>query len=888
MLRDLQLRLRALFRRKAVEDELDDELRFHLDRQIEKHMKRSLSREEAMRLTRLEFGGLDQVKEKCREARGLHAVEVLWQDTRFALRMLRRNPGFTIVAVITLALGIGANTALFSVVNAVLLRPLPFPHQDRLMYLSEREPDIPYLYISLADLVDWRARNTVFETLGAQRNSEATLTGEGDPQHVRTWQVTTDFFPTLGMQAIAGRLLSLEEDRLGAPAVVVLSERYWTEELSRDRRIIGKQLRLDGELYTVIGVAPSRGSYLFWRQEPDLFISLNRMANTFGGLSNRVERRGVYACARLKPGISVGEAQAQMARISADLARRYPETNAEITAVVEPMLQVNVRQVQRPLLLLMAAVGLVLLIACANVANLLTALNTARRREIAVRAALGAGTARLARQFLCESLLLAMIGGAAGLLVAYSTAAAASAALAHLPPGASVPRSGEIAIDHRALVFTFAVSLLAGIVFGVFPALAAYRTDPNLVFKENGGCGNAGLLRMDFRNCLIAVEVALSLILLVGAGLTIKSLFHLLQADPGFQTDGVLTASLKLPDAKYRTAALRGDLIQHLVNKIAALGGVSKVGFASPLFGPNEQPFLVEGRPLPPPAQEPSTELSRLTPGTLEALGVKLLQGRFFNAGDSQDARRACIIDDMMALTYWPGESVIGKRIQIKEPGLGDANNKWWTVTGLVRHVVTHASGGPPLPNSYLPYAQVPANSGTLVVHSSLGEGALTTALQQALHALDPDVAWFDIGLLAENVDAQIVPRKLAVALLSILASLALLLAAVGTYGAMAYMVTGRAKEIGVRRALGAAPADVLRLVLGQGMAPAVVGLVLGILVSLTLGRLITPILFGVKASDPVTFASVGALLLAVALAACYVPARRAMRLNPLEAIRHE
>jgi len=407
------VRWTRFFRRDQWDEERARELEAYLEIETDENIARGMPPEEARYAAQRKLGNTALIREEIYRMNSVGPLETLRYDLRFALRMLRRNPGFTAVAVITLALGIGANTALFSFIHAVLLRPLPFPHQDRLMFLSERSAEIPYMYISLADLIDWRARNTVFESLGAVRRATATLTGQGDAQHLSVWQVSADLFPTLGMQAVAGRLFTPEEDQLGAPALVVLGEKFWRDEFDRDLRIIGTPIRLDGELYTLIGVAPSRGDYLLWQQEPDVFVSMGRLVDQPGGVSNRVQHRGVYALARLKPGVSVKAAQAEMTRIAADLTRQYPDTNREVTAVAKPILQFSVEDVRHPLLLLMGAVGLVLLIACANVANLLTALSTARRREIAVRGALGAGAGRLARQFLCESLLLSVIGGAA-------------------------------------------------------------------------------------------------------------------------------------------------------------------------------------------------------------------------------------------------------------------------------------------------------------------------------------------------------------------------------------------------------------------------------------------------------------------------------------------
>ena len=667
--------------------------------------------------------------------------------------------------------------------------------------------------------------------------------------------------------------------------MVMLGEAFWARGFNRDPRVLGQRLNLDGELYTVIGGVPSSHWHLGW-PEVDAFTSLGRLENA-PGFANRDDHHGVYAYARLKPGVSFEAAREQMWGIAGQLARQYPQTNSGVSVNMMPLLPGLVEYVRRPLLLLMAAVVLVLLIACANVANLLTSLAIVRRQEIAIRCALGAGAARLARQFLCESVLLALIGGAAGLVVAYCSTGSANAALVHLA-SATVPRVEDISIDRPVLSFTLAISLLTGIAFGVIPALMAYRVDPNETLMDSGRISTSGLSRVGLRGYLVVAELALSLVLLVATGLTIKSFSQVTQQDLGFRADGVLTASLSLSPLQYRHDTQKRALVQQLVEKVAELPGVKTVGVKFPLLGAAESHFLIEGRPKPEPEKEPYTEFSSVTPGGLEAMGIQLLSGRYFNAGDIAGSEPVCIVDDLLARQYWPGESAIGKRIAVEAPVASSGFGPWRTVVGVVHHVQYHGGDWPSLAGTYLPYAQYPSNRGSLVVLSDTDQSSLVPMLRDALRSLDPDLALYDVRSLAEFMQEDLASRELIVVLLSILAGIALLLAILGTYGVMAYMVTGRTHEIGLRRALGAKPQDVFRLVLGQGMRLIIVGASVGIVVALALTRVMRSLLFGVSATDPLTFIAVVVLLVLVALAACYIPARKAVGLNPLDALRHE
>jgi putative ABC transport system permease protein len=870
-----------LFRRRRMQKDLSAEIHEHLEQKVEELVEAGMTREEAMFEARRQFGSVTQIEERSRETWQWPSLESIVADIRYGLRMLRKHPGFTAVAVLTLAIGIGANTAIFSVVNTVLLRPLPYPHADRIVYLSEWSQDVPDMSIAMANFDDWEKMNKVFDGMVAYRGENLNLTGQGEPQRLAVREVTAGLFPTLGVEPILGRELTPEDDKPGAEPVILLSDSLWARGFGRDPSVLGRRLNLDGELYTVIGVLPSSRFHPSWRRY-DAFTSLGRLENAIGGPQRRSEHPGIYAYGRMKPGTSVEQARADMVAVVAQLGKQYPKTNAGNSGVVMRLLDAVVEDVRPSLLVLMGAVGLVLLIACANVANLMTSRATERRREVALRCALGAGGGRLARQFLCESILLALIGGVLGLVVAYST----TKTLAQMA-AAAVPRIQDVAMDWRVLAFTFAVSVLTGVVFGVFPALTAYRSDPNEVLKSSSAT-STGLAHMNFRNVLAAAELAISLMLLVGAGLTLKSLYRIVQADAGFDPDGVLAASFNLPDSQYKTDEQKRLFVQQLVDKAAALPGVMAAGFKNPLLGGSQTGFVVEGCPKPEPGKAPSTEIARVTPGAMEAMGIRLLQGRFFNAGDNQQSMKVLVIDENMARQNWPGEDPIGKRMLVMIGPEPHGEIPWMTVVGVVRQVKNYGVDQPTRVEAYVPNAQFPGSGGNLVLRSQQDPEHLVSAVRRTLHSLDPNMPLFNVQTLRDVSEENVAPRKLSVLLLSLFSGIALVLAALGIYGVMAYVVVGRTREIGLRMALGARPGDVLGLVLGQGVRVAICGVLAGVVASLALTRLMRSLLFQVSATDPVTFAAVALLLSGVALVACYIPARAAMNLDPLVTLRYE
>jgi putative ABC transport system permease protein len=860
--------------------DLSEEIREHLEEKVEELVEGGMPREEAVFEARRQFGSVTQIEERSRETWQWPSLEGIVADIRYGLRMLRKHPGFTAVAVLTLAIGIGANTAIFSVVNTVLLRPLPYPQADRIVYLSEWSQEVQDMSIAMANFADWQKMNTVFDSMVAYRAENLNLTGQGEPQRLSVREVTAGLFPTLGVEPILGRELTPDDDKPGAEPVILLSDSLWTRNFARDPSVLGRRLNLDGELYTVIGVLPSSRFHPSWRTY-DAFTSLGRLDNVIGGPKRREEHPGIYAYGRMKPGVTVEQARAGMIAIAAQLGKQY-KSNAGNSVVVRPLLDAVVEDVRPSLLVLMGAVGFVLLIACANVANLMTSRATERRREVALRCALGASGARLARQFLCESVLLALIGGALGLVVAYFT----TTTLAQMA-AAAVPRIQDVAIDRRVLVFTFAVSVLTGIVFGVFPALAAYRSDPNEVLKSTGAT-RGGLAHMNFRNVLAAAEIAISLVLLVGAGLTVKSLYRIVQTDAGFDTSGVLAGSFSLPDNQYKSDEQRRLFVQQLVEKASALPGVTAAGFKNPLLGGMQSGFMVEGRPKPEPGKEPSVDFARVTPGAMEAMGIHLQRGRFFDTGDNEQSMKVLIIDEHMAEQNWPGQDPIGKRMVVALGPEPHGAIPWMTVVGVVRHVKNYGVDQPSRVEAYVPNAQFPGSGGNLVLRSQQDPEHLVSAVRRTLHSLDPNMPLFDVRTLREVSEENVAPRKLSVLLLSLFSAIALALAVLGIYGVMAYVVVGRTREIGLRMALGAMPGDVLGLFLGQGARVALAGVVAGVVASLALTHLMRSLLFQVSATDPVTFAAVVVLLSGTALLACYIPARSAMGLDPVSTLRYE
>jgi predicted permease len=883
-----------MLRRKRSSDDFNAEIESHLQLEIEELKQRGLGDEEARDAAIRTFGNVTLATERFYESGRWLWWDSLRQDIRFATRTLRRNSGLTALIMLTLALGIGANTAIFSVVRAVLLRPFRYSDPERLVVLAEHSPGLPLMYISLPNLHDWQAQNTVFESIEGFRSADVTLTGYGDPQMLETRQISSNFFRMLGIEPILGQAFTKADDRRDATRAVLLSDSFWASEFGRDPSVLHKQLILDGQPYIVVGVIPSSRCHMTWRRV-DVFTPLGLMEDAIGGPAHRDLHQGVWAYGRLKPGVTLQQARADMDEISRRLAQQYPSDQGQ-GVNVEPLMDSLVSRARTPLVLLMVAVSLVLLIACANVANLLLSRGIVRRREIAVRRALGVSGLRLARQQVCESLLLALMGGALGILVAYVS----TAALTRLAES-TLPRMEEVSLDGSVLLFALLMSLLTGIAFGMFPALLALRVDPSEVLKDTTYGTRHGLTRLGPRAFLVAGELALSLVLLVATGLSIKGLYNLAQINLGFQPSNVLTASIRLAGSKYAGDADRAQFINRFVQSLTSLQSVDAAGAIQPLSGGAQTDYHVEGRPIPTPGNEPYLELATVTPEALAALSVKLMRGRHFNDSDNSDAPLAVVIDDKLAEEAWPGQDALGKRLELNLGNASAFQKAQWTVVGVVHHLELYGGVAPTLPEAFVPQMQLCASRGSgagswcnprggagLVISSDEPRSSLVPAIRDELYTLDPNLALSEVRPLTEITESYTAAQQLLAILMSVLAGIALILAGVGTYGVMSYMVAGRTAEIGVRRALGAKQAHILRLVFNQGICISLAGLGLGILASFVLGRIVHLKLFGLTAADPLVLGCVSGLLLMVALMASYIPAWKAMQLDPIEAVRHE
>ncbi|HEU5237995.1 MAG TPA: ABC transporter permease [Pyrinomonadaceae bacterium] len=822
-------------------------------------------------------------------------MATLFQDIRYGIRMLVKTPAMTAIVILALALGIGANTAIFSVINAVVLRPLPYDRPEQLLFLNERSPVLDEMSISYPNFTDGRNQNHVFEKIGVDNRNSYNLTGYGDAERILTAQCSADLFAALRANAMIGRVFTNDEDKPGGAPVVVLSYALWQRRFGGQDSVLNQTLTLNGRQYTVIGVMPP--DYAF-PTRVEMWVPVGQLSGD-PNWQERGNHPGLYAVARLKPGNTREQAQADMNNVAANLEKQYPDSNSRNGIRIRTLMEVLVGNTVRDTLwILFGAVAFVLLIACANIANLLLARATARRKEMAIRAAMGAGRWRIVRQLLTESLLLAIIGGGVGLIIARLMIKW----ILYVSPTA-IPRSREITLDWKVLAFTLGVSVLTGILFGLVPALQAGEIDVHETLKEAGRGTSA---KHWLRSSLVIVEVATTMVLLIGAGLMIRSFYRLQNVNPGFSYDRLTSFTVALPQRKYVTEEQRSTFFNSLLQNIRTLPGVQYVGAASGLpLGNNgwQTSFVIDGRAQPPRGQTPLMEACTVSPDYFRAMGIPLLQGRYFTDQDNRsflagrdlsklnDGERmisgtnVIIVDELFAKQNWPNENAVGKRIRFGT----DAQAPLLEVVGVVGRVKMESlSGDSNRVQGYFSFSQLPFGGMAVIIKGNGDPNQLIASARAQVRSIDPDQPIYNIRTMDEIRGESVAPQRLNLILLSIFAGIAFVLAVVGIYGVMSYAVTQRTHEIGIRMAIGAQPRDVFRMILGQGMLLTIIGMVLGLVGAFALTRLMATMLFAVKPTDPATFAGVALLLATVALVACYIPGRRATKVDPVNSLRYE
>ena len=890
-------RLRGLFGGQSREAELGEEVRAHLEMAAQEHMRRGMSAEDARYAAWREFGGVEQVKETYRERRGLPMIETFLQDLRFGVRMLRKNPGFTAIAVLTLALGIGATTAIFSVVDAVLLQPLLYKDPSALVLIQERIAKVaPFPFeVSAPDIFVMQRENRVFEDVAGFLGMRVNLAGVVQPERVQTARIAADLLPLLGATPLLGRTFTSEEDRSATP-VALLSYALWQRNFGGNPDVLGRGITLDGQSYTVIGVMPRTFEFpprgMPHNEPADLWIPISFSKKELADVRDNFD---YSVLARLKPGVSIEQARADMVLVAEAIQKTWgPEAligGFKIETAEPPFREVVVSKVRALLFLLLGAVGLLLLIACANVANLLLARAARRQKEITIRAALGAGRGRITRQLATESALLGLLGGGVGVLLSVWGTHLLSAAAP-----ANIPQVQGIHLNPAVLAFSAALSLLTGLIFGLAPALSATRADVMETLKEGGRGESAGRHGAKIRNFFVVAEVAIAFVLVIGAGLLIRSFIRVVNTDSGARVENVLTAVIALPSAQYSDSNRVTGFFQHFFGQMKNTPGVESIGASSDL--PTEANwnhiFSVEEHPTPSSTALPLSSHTLVLGDYFETLGIPLVRGRFFTADEEQGKDQVLMVSSEMAKHYWPGEDPIGKRIKW---GPAEGNNPWLTIVGVVGDVKQGDLDKPTEAHTYAPYRQDCSGSlgGTslcqamsIMARAAIPSTTLAAELRSAVQKLDAAQPLTRVRTLKEVVESSAKPHQFNAFLLAIFSGAALFLAAIGLYGVLAYVVAQQTHDIGIRMALGAQEGDVLRLVLRQGLKLCTLGIAIGLIGALSLTGLIRSLLYGVSGTDPLTYTAAAVLLSLVALTACYIPGRRAMRVDPMVALRHE
>jgi predicted permease len=900
-LREFAHRFSGLFNKQRKNRELDDEIESHLQMHIEDNLRSGMTLAEARREALIKLGGIESMKEAYRDQRGLPMLEILWQDMRYGARMLRKNPGFTAVAVLTLALGIGANTAIFSVVNAVLLRPLPYPEPGQLVQLRADWSGKPNSVIGSTTFVEVKAQSQSLARIAAYCGGDMTLTGAGSAERIVAGAVTPEFFPLLGVQPALGRNFTREEDTPNGPKAAILGHGLWQSRFGGDANVLGRTITLNQQSYTVVGILPARFQY----PEPFQLWTPLALGETGAGGAGTLAKYGegqwlLSVIARLKPGVTVEQAQTELQTIARRLQPARPDeaqpaggpremgpggSRGDTVLTLVGLHEQVVGDVKGALLVLLGGVAFVLLIACANVANLLLARAAARQREMAVRAALGAGRLRVARQLLTESVLLSLAGGGFGLLLAFWGVRALGQW-----SGASLPSMHGIGIDAWVLAFTLGVSVITGLGFGLAPAVQAWRTDVNAALKEEGRSETGGH-RKSLRHLLVVSEVALALVLLIGAGLLIKSFSRLMDVNPGFRTDGVLTFQVTLTEGK--SSSQRVNFVQQIIERLNALAGVQAAAATDSLpltdFA-RITPAEIEGRPpidlrKAKPGEVKPASRPTVTYDYFNAMGIRVRKGRAFTSQDARPAAGVVIVNEAFEKHHFPGESALGQRIHLRASKGGP---RWLTVVGVASNVRQRGLAQDVKLEVYNPVLDDIGETMSFVLRTSGEPAHLISDVRAVMAELEPNQPIHNVMTMEQRLANTTTSRRLNTALLGSFAALALLLAVVGIYGVMSYAVTQRRREIGVRMALGAQKSDVLGLIIHGGLRLTLWGVAVGVAGAFALTRYLSSLLYSVKPTDPWTFLSVAVALIGVAVLACWVPARRAARIDPMVALRYE
>jgi putative ABC transport system permease protein len=869
-------------RRKRMMEALDEDIREHIARETQDNIERGMAPEEARYAAMRKFGNVTQVKEETRDVWSLIWLEQLLEDIRFGLRLLRKNPGFTAVAILTLALGIGANAAVFSVVYAVLLRPLPYKDPSRLVVLHETTPKVGDVSVSFLNFFDWRAASHTFAQMAAVESVDFNLAGVTQPENISGDAVSPNFLSMMGVRPFLGRDFDASEEKAGTAPVLLLSYSLWQSHLGGDPNAVGKAITLDGRSFTVVGVLPPNYRSL---DTTDVMLPIGVWAtNNADAIKERGDRGDMVVIGRLAPGVEFGQARAEMEGIAARLAEEYPASNDQFSVTLQPIRQAFVGDMKTAILVLFGAVLFVLLIACANVANLFLVRGSSRTKEIALRIAFGASRSRIIRQMLTESFILACFGGVVGVALALG----GIRGMAQLIP-ADMLSGATVNLNSAVLVFVAGVVAMAAFIFGLAPALHSTKPDVQSELKEGGRTSGGGAAQNRLRGALAVAEISLALILLVGAGLMMKSLYRLLEVDPGFRPDRVLTMGMDLRTQQYSKDPAVLNFWQQVLDRVSALPGVESaaVGTHIPLTDSHGRTDItIEGMALPRPGNYPHPDVHTVSPGFVATLGIPLLRGRTFTDADNENAPFVGMINAMVARRFFPNEDPIGKRFMFGHPSTDPP--KWCTIVGVVGDTRLYGLANPARLEVYVPFRQDAKSDMTLVVKSGADPAALTSAIREAVQSIDKDQPLTAISTMKELVSNSVATRRMTLVLLGLFSGLALVLGAIGIYGVISYSVAQRTHEIGIRMALGAPRLDVFRLVVGQGLKLAGLGIAIGVVAAIGLARLMSSLLYGISATDFETFAGVSILLALVAVLACYVPARRAMRVDPTVALRHE